>query len=510
MRLGTTFVTDSLNPFVAQVGRSSFEYIYPSLVQYDTKLNIVGDFATKWDVSADGLTWTFHTIPGSKWSDGMPLTAKDAEWTLTTILKYKGGPAATFHGDVTHITGVDMPDQNTLVVHYDKPTAVALSNLQRIPVLPEHIWGTYAAGDGAGLKTFLNDAPIVSGGPFTLTQFQKGESEIFQRNPNYYGPKPIIDGFGYRFFTNDDAEVLALKNGEIDQASVPATAVDTLKSANLGISITPGIQENYMALNSNPLKPRNRELLDPKVRLAFDYAIDRKQIVQVAFLGYAQPGASIIPPVYANWSDPNVKPLPFDLSISNSTLDQAGYPKGSDGIRVANGHKMQYDVIFPPDTGGAGSRSFEIIRADFAQIGVVLNQRPMDDSAAFDAISAPNYTYLSNDIHMWDWTPSADPDSILSAETCAQYGGASDTGYCDSNYDAMYQQQGTLIDQKQRQQLVYKMQEQLYNDRPYIFVAVPDDIEAYSHKWAGFVWGPAAILYGLSKLPIEGVHQVGS
>src|SRR5215469_11831659 len=88
-RLGSSSSIDSLNPFVAfqADAYSTFEYIYPYLVQYNPKLQFVPDFARSWQHNSGGTVWTFHTQPNAKWSDGKPLTAADAAWTYNTILK---------------------------------------------------------------------------------------------------------------------------------------------------------------------------------------------------------------------------------------------------------------------------------------------------------------------------------------------------------------------------------------------------------------------------------------
>ena len=85
-RVGTASGIDSLNPFVAfnQDAYSTFEYIYPVLVQYDSKLHFAPFFARSWKASNGGKTWTFKTQPHAKWSDGKPLTAADAAWTINT------------------------------------------------------------------------------------------------------------------------------------------------------------------------------------------------------------------------------------------------------------------------------------------------------------------------------------------------------------------------------------------------------------------------------------------
>src|SRR5438445_2248005 len=164
LRLGTNSRIDSLNPFVAfnQDSFTMFEYIYPYLVQYDTRtLQFAGDFATKWETSPDGHTWTFHTVPNAQWSDGQPLTANDAAWTIKTVLKYAKGSTAAAANYLTHLTGADAPDPTTLIIHYQTAIANGLSQLQQLAILPQHVWSRYATGDGGQLKSFKNQAPIV-------------------------------------------------------------------------------------------------------------------------------------------------------------------------------------------------------------------------------------------------------------------------------------------------------------------------------------------------------------
>src|SRR5262249_7420441 len=162
----------------------------------------------------------------------------------------------------------------TVVLTYSKPVANVLSNLQQIPILPQQVWGKYATGDGSGLKTFPNaptaSQPFVAGGPFTIVKWTKNQITLFQTKPNWYGPKPHIYGFGLQQFTNDDAMVEALKNGQLDAIEgVPVTSVATIKAADqFHIYTGPSLFFRDFIMNPNPQKTTNRELLDPKVRLA--------------------------------------------------------------------------------------------------------------------------------------------------------------------------------------------------------------------------------------------------
>jgi peptide/nickel transport system substrate-binding protein len=516
LTIGTTSNIDTLNPFVTfqQNSYAAFEYIYPQLVQYNDQMSdFVPDFAQSWKTSSDGLTWTFDTAPNATWSDGQPLTAEDAAFTFNTILKYGDGPAGNLIGGLANVTKVEATGPNTLVVTYSVPAANVLPELQGISILPEHVWSQYATGDGKGLRQFPNvptgDQPLVSGGPFMLAQYKKDEVAIFQKNPTFYGPKPSIDGFGLQYFSSDDAMVSALRSDQIQAAiNLPPTAMNTLKGDSaLTVYDGPGLQFRDFIINSSPNKTQNLELLDPKVRTAMEYAIDRDAIVQTAWLGYAKPGSTILPPAAGIWHDPNLQPLPYDIDKANAILDAAGYKRGSDGIRIANGHPMDYTVLFAKDESGAGDTAFQIIQNGFQQIGIKITQRKEDNDAVNTAILGDNNTYNTFDLAMWDWYPCCPvPDFILSVVLCSQFGSWSDTGFCDQRYDKMYDTQGVTRNQAARVALVYSMQKLLYDARPYIVLSNDDQLNAWSTGWDGFVESSLGLFNNLSKASLTQVH----
>jgi peptide/nickel transport system substrate-binding protein len=375
-RLATSSGIDSLNPYVAfnQDVYSTFEYIYPLLVQYDrANKNFVPDFARSWKASKDGKTWTFTTVAGAKWSDGKPLTAADAAWTINTDIKYQGGGAANAAGLIAHIKNATAPNPTTLVVHYTAAPGNVLGQFQQFAILPKHVWSKHTGHKGADLKTFPNNPPIVGAGPFKLVKYKKDQIALFERNNSFYGPKPQIDGFGLRTFSNDDAMVSALKAHEIDAIeAVPRPDQDPEGS---GFTMPRfQVDQTDFIINSNPKKKKNRELLNLKLKEAFGHAIDRDQIIRVVFLGTAKPANSIIPQSTGAWHNPQLKTESFDLGLANKMLDQLGYKRGSGGIRVANGHKMAYDVIAPTSVQSV-PRTFQIIQSSFSKIGVQLRRR---------------------------------------------------------------------------------------------------------------------------------------
>src|SRR6185437_15192366 len=351
---------------------------------------------------------------------------------------------------------------------------------QQYAILPQHIWAQHIGKKGAGLKTFPNSAPVVGSGPFNLVRFKQNDIALFQRNDSYWGPKPKIQEFGLQQYSNDDAMVTALKAHQLDALeTVPATSIKTLRHSGFAVSDVPGLDQTDFIINSNPKKKKHRELLDLKVKEAFDHAIDRKKIDSVTFLGAAQPANSIIPATTGIWHNPHLKTVSFDLKLANKILDKAGFKRGPGGIRVAHGKKMSYAVITPTDVQSI-PRTFQIIQTDFAKIGVQLRQQALDSSAAFAQMTKPNNTYQGFDLAMWDWTALIDPDFMLSVVTCAQFGGWSDTGFCNKHYDKMYSQQQLTPNQNKRRQIVWQMQAYLYKQRPYLWLSNDDSVSAVS------------------------------
>lgn len=514
LRIGLDKTVDSVNPFVAVESTSLavFKYIYPSLVQYDANLKMAPNYAKSWSSSANALTWTFHLHPGAKWSDGKPMTAADVAWTVNTTLKYATGGGAEMATYLSGVKSVAAPNPTTAVFTLSKPTAAFLSNLAVLPILPQHVWSKYATGkDGAGLRTFANTPssgnPVVSGGPYMCTQYQSTGVDLFARNPNYYGAKPQLAAFGLQYFSSTDAEVQALKNGSIDVIlAAPASAAKTLASDDsLTVDSQPALAESDIIINDNPKWANHPELQSAQVRQAFDMAVDRNAIVKNAFNGYARPASSIIPLADAPWHDPAISPPPFNLAKANQLLDAAGYKRGSNGVRVANGHPMSYDVILATDEQGARTRAFDIIQSDFAKIGVKLALKVTDDSAAANLELSPSTKFT---LGMWGYNPpGVDPNFLLNTYTCAQYGGWNESGYCNKAYDALFNKQATTLDPAKRKQIVFQMQKMLQQATPEIMYVYEDVNDAWSNKWTGFGENGAGLFSSLTTDGVVNAHQ---
>ena len=510
LRVGSINYIDSLNPFnyIESQAYQAMLMIYPQLVQYaqgDDGLVIEGDWAESWETSPDGKDWAFKLKPGGEWSDGTPLTANDAAWTINTIIKYAAGPTAVAAPALAHVVSAEATDENSLVIHYDAPVGNVLAQLEQLFIVPQHVWEPLVGANGKNLKTFHpeQNLPVVSAGAYTIKEYEKKGTTVFIPWEGYYGEPSNAEAVTLTYFTNSDSMISELRQGNLDWVDqVPFNAVKVLEEDdNLVVNKVPGAETTNITWNSNPRKPKNRELLDPQVKKALSMCVDRERIIEVVFNGYASLVESLVGHIAGPMENPNLGPLEYDCEAGNQMLDDLGYERGSDGTRIApattgeyaqEAHPMEYEVITPTSTDFNVDRSFEIVQEGFAEAGVNLTQKVGGDTTASYALETDDNCdgeastgYATFDMAMWDWVGYIDPDFMLSVVTKGQWCSWSDTGWDNPEYDEMYLRQGTLVNPEERKQLVWEMQQMIYDNFVYTQLTNHEYIDAHSDKWAG-------------------------
>jgi len=497
LRVALTTGIDHLNPFTAslvastQVGRFIYEFL---TVPSQDKAVAAPALAESWSTSPDKLTWTFKIRKGAKWSDGQPVTAKDAAYTFNRMLTDE--TARTANGSyVASFESVSAPDDATLVIK--TKTVQATMQLLDVPIVPEHVWSQ--------IKD-LNDPkadsiPVVGvdDGPFTITDYKQNEYVKFKANKDYWRGLAKIDELQLLVFKDSEAAVNALKQGEVDVINRLAPAqFDALKGQ-------PGIAENkapgrrYNAINLNfgvensenkPIGNGNPVLKDLRVRKAIAQAVDIKTIVDKVAGGYAQPGSGVVPPVYADyhWEPSAAEARKFDLAAANAALDAAGYPKGQDGIRTAPGGARLELRLAGHANRPTDQRLAQYLTGWLHDIGISVKQELVSDDELNDRTNAGNY-----DLAISGYGTSPDPDYALSLHTCASRpnaqgkGGTSDSFFCDPQFDALYAKQLAETDPAVRAGYVKQAQARMYDQVPNIVFDYDNVLEAYrSDKFSGF------------------------
>jgi peptide/nickel transport system substrate-binding protein len=513
LTFGQQGTADSLNPAAGVLGYSYrlYDLVYSVIVTEDPNGEYVGDLAESWTQSDDGLTWTFKIRSGVKYHDGTPLTAEDVAWTVKTIHDDPDG-WALLNSYTNSFKDITAPDPTTFVLTLDAPVSNLLYRISFLYVLKKDDFTGFA--DAAALQGYPNDKMIGSG-PFKLNTFDKDKGiAILDANPDYYGTKPKIDQVIFQTFDNNDALVQALKVGDIDATyEVPASAFATVQgfeNVKAFSSPTRWFDElivNTTAETNDPAPTGNPALKDPVVREAISYAINKQDIVDIVWQGRARPEWSVVSPALAGgfWHNPNIQDIPFDLDQANQLLEEAGYVKGSDGIREKDGvrldMRLQYDA-----SSTEYARIADLMKDWFLQIGLKVTPEAVDS----DRLTELTTGVGDYDLVIWGWGADPDPDFILSVFLTDQYvvGGWSDSGYHNPEYDQLYLDQQVAFKPEDRQKIIYKMQELLFRDKPYIVLYNYDRLQAYrTDKFTNFLDSSPAmgIASSFSLLQVEPV-----
>lgn len=347
-----------LNPYLATESADYYliSDMYDQLIALSPTLDPAPGLAEAWDVSADGLTWTYHLREGVTWQDGAPFTAEDVRFQLQYIFDshdpaYVGPqapdgndltaadgsgepdgeadhPLSLFDSyldldggfDATRIVAIEAPDERTLVIRTSEPMAT-LANLQ-FPILPKHVWEGITFADASVLP--LTPEQAIGTGPFRISSFDPQQVVVLDANPAYWGGAPHIDRLLYQVFGNDEAKVNALMNGDVDFLdTVPATLLETLRNTP-GVTVNVAKSNDFKELGFNswaptperfvaegcadcPRGPTTGSLGDPwltlpEVRAAIAGLVDKQALIAQAAGGYGEPGISIVSPLTPTYS----------------------------------------------------------------------------------------------------------------------------------------------------------------------------------------------------------------
>lgn len=454
--------------------------LYDTLISYDENLSYVPWLAKNWEISEDGKVWDFEMVDDAVWHDGEALTAADVKFTVEFIQRAEiPGTIAL----VSNIDRVEVIDKTNFKIYFREASALTLENLVYLWIVPEHIFKDVPIEDAV---LFDNEPPVGSG-PFKFISWQRGDSMVFEANNEYWRGAPKSDGVIFKLFPSTETMVLALQKGEIDIIGyeVPVLAVDELeKDENITLLSMPGTYFKEISLNCSDFGKQNNALRDPAVRKALHHAVDKERLVQLIHLGYAEPGVSLVPPALGKWFNEEITLYEFDLEKASKLLEEAGYKDlDGDGIREsAEGVKLEFNLEvlerWPEEM-----RAAELIADWWSDIGIKLNLRSMDG----DTICSLIYPDYEQDMFLWGYENHSDPDFILGVMITDQIQNYNDSGYSNSLYDGMFQQQRSETDTEIREQLVWDMQRIVYEDSPYIVLYYMDAISAYRSDKIGGV-----------------------
>ena len=469
---------------------ASADVLMNRLVEYDAVSHkLQPGLATSWQVSADGLSYTFRLRPGvafhstDYFKPTRKLNADDVVFTFQRMLNPEHPWYKTAANGYPHAQSMQLPklikavsklDDNTVRFELNYPESTFLSTLSM--GFASIYSAEYAAQlQAAGKQAELNSKPIGTG-PFILRSFQKDSVVRYQPNPAYWGGKVKLPALVYAITPDATVRVQKLKAGEC-QLALSAKPQDVLAvqgDSKIRVLSTPAFMTAFVAINSQH-KPFDNVLVRQAVNLAFD----KNTYLKTVFDGTATAATLPYPP--NTWSyNKSVKPYPQDLTRAKKLLAQAGYPNGFDTTLWV---RPSGSTLNPNPKAGA-----ELLQADLAKVGIRAQIKVIEWGELIKRGKAGEH-----DLLFMGWAgDNGDPDNFLTPQfSCAAVqSGTNFARYCDPKLDKLISDGKKTSDFAQRSKLYLQAQKLISDQALWLPLAHPTAYVLERKEVSGFAANP--------------------
>lgn len=441
--------------------------------------------AHTWDVSDDGLVYTFYLRDDIMWHSGRQLTAHDYVWTYERAFDPATASVQTI-GFLEGITNYEALDDLTLELTLGEPSAVFLANVSSSYTQPldrEYVeekgddYGRYPTGMGA----------------WKFEEWITGESITLVRNEDYAWAEPWFDNQGppyieeihFRYLPEEATLLAALEAGEIDIARVPAHAVDRFEDHpdfEVAVNLQMGMGRWFMPNISREIWQ------DHRVRQAVAHALaDRDFFIETSLEGRAQPAYGPMSPPMMAYNERVEELAPqHDIERAETLLEEAGWTMGSDGIREKDGEK--FEILLLTRTEELQMRDAEIAQALLEEVGIKVNIESFERALHTEKVAGGEHD-LSIGQYWWS---SGDPDVLYFFFHSSQAGGGlNHFQLVDPRVDDLLEKQRGAVDQDVRWRYVGDLQELLVEENYAFFIYITEEYSAINKNIKDWMVSPA-------------------
>jgi peptide/nickel transport system substrate-binding protein len=458
------FVTLSPAMSSALIDRQVFINIFDPLLKFNQHMQVEPNLVTHWTISDNGLVYTLYLRHGVQFQDGTPFNAQaiiyNWEWEMNPA------NASPRLSNLKPIASLKAPNPYELIVTLKAPFAPFLDVLAGRAGMISSPTAMKKWGSQYGLHP-------VGTGPFEFVQWIKNDHLILQRNPHYWQKgQPYLNKIIYIPITNPVQEYQALETGEVQLVDgVAYQEMSSLKSDPLlHWAEKPGMGYADIELNTTQApfnNVHNRE--------AVNYAVDRQALIKLIYFGYAQPAYSQVSP--SSWAyDPSIK-IPYSDQLARQQLKLAGNPKG-------------FSFTLLGDNDPVTLEEMQALQSQLAKVGITVKIEPVDFTTLLtDAI---NGNFQAD---ILGWSGRADPDQNMYAFDTTG-GSFNDPRYSNPEVDKLLLEAREATSQAVRAQYYRQAEAIVLQQAPYIFLAYPPIIQA----WSPIVHGYQVYPDGLMRL----------
>jgi len=334
--------------------------INESLLLFDWQFKPHPNLARAFEMSPDGLSYTFHLRDDVSWHDGVKFTARDVAFSCGTMLPQVNPRSRNAFGQIANIA---MPDDHTIVFKLKQPVNAFLISFMasNAPMMPAHIY------EGTNFRTNPFNFKPVGTGPFKFAEWKRGQYIHLARNEHYWRPgQPHMDSVYFRVCPTPEQRLVAMETGAVDIAM--ADDIDTVVASRL--KANPNIvtrndayygTAEIMIMEANM---RRWPFSDRRARAAFLHAVDREFLVKAINYGEGKVAHGPIPSTALYYDEKALVKYPYDPARARALLDEMGCKPGPDGVR------HRFGIMLTPDGGGAWTRMGHYIKQCLAEVGL--------------------------------------------------------------------------------------------------------------------------------------------
>lgn len=365
--------------------------IYESLLKYDFDFTPQPGLAESWEISDDGLTYTFHLVRNATWHDGTPFTADDVVFTCSDFLMEMHSRARVIFG---YCETIEALDDHTVRFQLRERFAPFLMGFEfsTAPMIPAHLYRD------TDYRTNPNNATPIGTGPFKLAEWRRGSFIRVEANPDYHGEgEPHLDEIIFHILPDSAARAVALEQGQVQLSSFfDIEPFDVQRLAALPhLELETRGYEFYAPIARIEFNNRVAPFDDKRFRQAINYALDRQQFADIIFFGLGTPATGPISN-RTRFYEPDVTIYEHNLERARELLDEMGLEEGTNGVRTTvNFLRLPW--------GETWARFAEMVQQQLAQIGIRVEIEPSDPAswtsryANWDFQMTSNYPYQFGD-----------------------------------------------------------------------------------------------------------------